>query len=79
MVGNREQYPDADFFVRDHTHLRRATGELKKSHDSLYLMGCLYHASWTGDIDHRHMLEVLSLLPEELAGALFLKSVTEAS
>ena len=76
-VGSRDAYPDADFFVRSDTHLRRATLELKKNHDSKYLMGCLYHAAWPADIDYAHMLEIRSIMPSELAGSLFLLSVDE--
>ena len=76
-VGGPQNYPDADFFVNTKKHLRRATIELKKKHDSLYLTGCLYHAAWPADIDYAHMLEILSVMPSELAASLFLLSVTE--
>ncbi len=73
-VGSRDKYPDADFFLNKGLKLRKTTMELKLSRDSLYLMGCLYHAA-PKEIDYAHMLEILSLMPGELAGALFLTSV----
>ena len=73
-VGSRDNYPDAEFFLKKGIGLRKATMELKKNHDSRYLMGCLYHAA-PDEIDYKHMLDILSLMPDELAAALFLLSV----
>ena len=75
-VGGRDRYPEADFFLTSRKNLRKATMELKKKNNSLYLTGCLYYAAWPADIDHGHMLEVLSLMPAELAASLFLHSVS---
>lgn len=75
-VGGRDRYPEAAFFLTSWRNLRKATMELKKKYDSLYLTGCLYYAALPVDIGHGHMLEVLSLMPAELAAALFLHSVS---
>ena len=75
-VGGSGGYPDASFFVKSEKRLRKLTMALQKKHDSLYLTGCLYHAARPEEIDPPHMLEILSLMPLELAAALFLHSVT---
>ena len=76
-LGSEEGYPDAAFFLQEKKHKRKDTVTLKLEHDSRYLTGCLYYAALAREIDYVLMLDILSILPRELAAALFFLSVTD--
>lgn len=75
-LGDEAGYPDAEIFINSGNRIRRNIKELKKQRDSLYLMGCLYYAAWPEQIDHFYMLQILSILPEEMAGAMFVHAIS---
>lgn len=75
-IREKESYADISVFdSRNSMEIVPKLAELKLRADSEYITGCIYYAYKSGKIDLNEQLGVLTLLPCELAAALFLLTI----
>lgn len=72
-VGTADSYEELGIFDGlSSMELATRLAEMKLKRDSSYITGCVYHAYRKGKIDVTEQLGLLTFVPYELAGALFL-------
>lgn len=75
-LEEKEAYPDINVFdTKPGIEINSRLAELRIKENSDYITGCIYYGYKSGKIDLTEQLGLLTFLPYELAGALFLLTV----